>query len=187
VNDRTDRINALLEDFKPGGRCDLNEFYRLLDELTRGGLPGQSMGDGIRSGGRPMPKLDPFDQILARTRREAYVTVFLIERYRKSRNLQGVERELSKFHNLVQSVTAVYEPKPDPESIPCANVACLPEPDPAMPDRTKFGFLTEKDLEEGRRKGECQRCRTHRTRHGLAWPNKLRQSDLDPVESSGVA
>jgi hypothetical protein len=174
--DRQARISALL------GQIDLPEFYRLLNERLRGGLPGQSMGDGIRAGGNPMPAFDPVDEVLLRTKREVSVSYFLIERYRQSKNWNGVERELTKVSNLVQSVTAVHIPKPDDDAIPCSNVACVPTPE--YPDR---GFLTETDIRQGRgKKGpvRCARCRTWKAEHGLDFPNKLRIGELHAQEAS---
>lgn len=180
---RNERILAIL------GQIDLAGFFRLLDERHRAGLPARSMGDGIRTGehsqaiygggqddeGRKMPEslFDPYDQTLQDTRAKVKKLYRLVEQYRVEKNLGGVERELGKIHNLVQSVTAIHIPKPEDDAIPCANVACVPTPE--FPDR---GFLTEKDLREGRKHSECARCRVWRSTYKLAFPNKLQVGEI---------
>lgn len=122
-----------------------HQFRARMRDWQRGGLPSSSMPDGSRTAEAPLPLPDRFDRML-KERWFGYRADIL-----KAAAL--LERALRTQNWLLQPA----ERPPDmPAPVPCMNVAC------------------DRFLEEGRKSGECSRCRNHRRNHGEQWPKTSR-------------
>jgi hypothetical protein len=130
-------------------------------EYRRGGFGSRSIPEGSRSAEMPCPvsqyvtAVDAagvptgWSQITSgdRTDREAN------RRARSyTRNLESAQRFLRAAIYDQSWFLETADPVPDPGIVPCANNDC------------------GEAIEEGRKSGECAKCRQHRHRHGLAWP-----------------
>lgn len=117
-----------------------HQFRARMRDWQKGGLPSSSMPEGSRTAEAPLPLPDRFDRML-RERWFGYRADIL-----KAAAL--LERALRAQNWLLQPAERLPEETP----VPCANLACT------------------QTLEPGRQSGECSRCRVHRHRHGLPWP-----------------
>lgn len=120
---------------------DLPRFHRLRQEYMRGGLPGSSIPEAISRSSEPgLPMFDADDKRL---------------RYVRKR-MGAIQHQLvelsSEYQRLMNSVIIVAPPVPDEVEVPCVNTAC--------------GQV----LEEGRKSGECGRCRKWRQRKAAPYP-----------------
>lgn len=143
--------------------ADIEEFARRLDPEAlnrkvkwwrRYGLPSGSMGESSRSSETPLPLPDSFDEALKRT----------VLGYRDDIEQAAValRRAISRQNTIMLEAPAV----PDEARAPCGNLACVP-----TPQHPEWGYL-----EPGRQSGECTRCRVHRSRHGMAFPQQRAES-----------
>lgn len=130
----------------------------VLDERIRGGLPAQSFGEG-RGGERALPSLDREDRQLINLRAD-YVDV-----------LRQITRLVPLALRLQNAAVNVHIPKPSDFAMPCSNTLCVPTPE--FPER---GFLSSDDIDHGRK--ECSRCRKHRHKYGVAYPQKTKPGEL---------
>lgn len=132
------------------GQVDPPSFLAGVAQLLRGGLPGQSMSDG-RGSSAGIPGFDKFDRLLRRKRRR-YLQLYA-----------EIERGLRELDQMQQWLLPAPALTPDEErgKVPCANLRCLP-----TDEHPNWGYL-----EAGRKSGECGRCRLHRHRHGLEYPD----------------
>lgn len=142
----------------------LPEADRRYHEWTRGGHKKASIGEGgSRGNEHPIPvsqkvrdrkpdgtptrwgPIGPADDVDREIRRRRKT---LFEALLAANNaLIRAEQELTWFLKTA-------DPIEDPPEIPCANLRCT------------------NMLEPGRNEGECSRCRKHKSRHGLSYPQQ---------------
>jgi hypothetical protein len=144
VDDRRELL-GLLDGF------DLVAFGSKIAEYRRGGLPAQSMSDG-RGGREGIGGLDKMDKKMRRAQK-------LMER--GFRDLVKQAQTLAYLHDSVLVSAPPVTADPEPDRVPCANLRCLP-----TEEHPEWGFL-----DRSRLSGECGKCRVHRHRYGLEWPD----------------
>ena len=108
----------------------------------RGGLPSQSWNSGGRSAETPLPVGDRTDGWLDRFE----------TRYQKL--TVEILARCQELDRLMTGLMEIAPAPPGPVSVACENLAC------------------GRELEPGRRSGECGRCRKWRHDHGLPYDHK---------------
>lgn len=108
----------------------------------RGGFPAQSWSTGGRNAETPLPLPDVTDQWLDRWERR-YKTLAV-----------SIVKQAQELDRLMTGLMELAPPAPESVVVVCENPACGQE------------------LEQGRKSGECGRCRGWRHRHGLAYPKQ---------------
>lgn len=127
---------------------DAETFDRRIAELRRGGLPSSSMGGSSRGAETPLPLPDRIDQFLLQQRRTRRESVSVA--------LKAIQRAAQAQRSIVETVK---DAEKELVQWSCENPACA------------TGLL-----EPGRRKGECSKCKVHKHRYGLSWPNMPEQA-----------
>lgn len=114
-------------------------------EWTRGGYPTTSMPEHGTQTDPPILTFDRDDRTI-----HHMLTDYQLHLTKAAVHLEHARRIEGWFRNTAK-------PPEEPGQFMCSNSACT---DP---------------LEQGRRTGECDKCRRHRSRHALAWP-KIRET-----------
>jgi len=124
------------------------DFRKKKREYRRAGLPSSSVPEAVGGSKDYTPSVDSADRDLSK---------LLVER---SKALEAARKQLWKALKKTQAVVIEVPPLPDPVHYPCSNLRC---------PNVLEGSLTS---------GECARCRKHRSRYGLGYPEQPTSSTL---------